>query len=133
MSKGIYDTYYAFEVDLEKMEGRFLFNTGKGGQKEAEKAILERLSYKYIMSATTIEEDHKPLILDSSEVLGLTPDISCAPMGDTITTKLATEKGFICQVMPCYWGEAICLGNTIFVSTSDKNYPIRVVNTLFDI
>ena len=128
----LYPTNFAFEVDLEKMEGRFLFDTRESDQKLAEKKLLECCSYNNIISAGSRQKSEL-LEIDSSEVLGLTLKGAILPMGDTITTQLETEKGFICQVNPYFWGESIYCGGTIYILTMDKEYPIKVVNSFFDI
>jgi len=131
--------HYAFEVDLEKMEGRYLFNTKeKIDQRLAEKIMLERCDYKYIASSCTQnKKKHKPIIFNSGEVWGLTYDKHCIfPAGETMTTILATEKGFICQLLPGDWLVPVYTGDTIFLLTSGANaeyYPILVTNSPLDI
>ena len=133
MDSNILNYNYAFEVDLEKMEGRYIFNTGEIDQEFSEKKMLECCDYKYILSSCTQKNKYKPLIFNSYKILGLTFEKCCAVMGETLTTKLATEKGFICQLMPCFWLKPVYTGDTIFIVTSGENYPILVTNSLLDI
>jgi len=133
MDMNILNYNYAFEVDLEKMEGRYLFNTKESDQELAEKKMLERCDYKYIYSACTQNNKYEPFIFNSYEVFGLTFKKYYLPMGDTLTTILATEKGFICQLMPCCWLGPVYTGDTIFVVTTGEYYPILVTNSPRDI
>ena len=133
MDSNILNYNYAFEVDLEKMEGRYIFNTGEINQKLAEKKMLECCDYKYISSSCTQKNKYKPLIFNSYEIFGLTFQENCMAMGETLTTILVTEKGFICQLMPCFWLKSVYTGDTIFIVTSGDYYPILVTNSLLDI
>lgn len=129
----IFDYNFAFEVDLEKMTGRYVFNTGEIEHIAAEKKILECCDYKYVAKACTLKVKCTPIIYDSSEIFGLTFEGSCLPMTETTTTILATEKGFICQLLPSYWYDLISAGRTISVETLNKDYSIVIINSPFDI
>lgn len=56
----IYDTLdynFAFEVDLEKMTGRYVFNTGEIEHIVAEKKILEYCNYKYPVCSCSLNNE----------------------------------------------------------------------------
>ena len=129
-------TNFAFEVDLEKMEGRFLFDTGVADQDTAERVLMERCDYKYMVIGCSCSSHSYVggVKLHSSRVLGLSTEGAILPMGDTITTQLATEKGFICQLMPCYgWVDAVYRDKSAYVMTMANVYPIKIMNSPFDV
>ncbi len=99
-------------------------------KQKQKKNMLDRYSYKHIAVCTTEGKelgDH--VELDSFRAVGLSPEGVIVPFVETLTTQLATENGFICQVCPYFWGDSIDCGKTIYVITSGKDYPIEVVNS----
>ena len=133
MDKELPHTNFAFDVDLERMEGRFLFDTEKVFQKAAEKILLERCKYKFPINTTTTDTYFTDLEIDSSPILGLSPNGAMIPRGDTITTLLATKTGFVCQLNPVYWEDVIYHGEGMYVMTMEREYPIKVMNSPFDV
>lgn len=133
MNKNILDSNFAFEVDLEKMEGRYLFSTGESLQREAEKVLLEKCDYIRVVVSVDNEVGER-VVYKGERIWGLSLSDWILPAGDSITTQLATEKGFICQVWASFWQENLEAGEQVFIiSDEGVKFPINIINTPEDV
>lgn len=125
-------TNFAFEVDIENRTGRFLFDTHESDQELAEKIMLQRCTYNYVIVGICGGTCNW-LKLGSSDVIGVTVEGAILPKGDSFTTQLATEKGFICQIVPAFWEAELSGRKAMYIITDDELIPLRLLNTPFDV
>lgn len=131
---------FVFEVDTEKMEGRFLMDTGFSLQDEAEKFMLENCTYDHVArgydaAGSMAELGESAKIGDTPiEGLGFVMDGVVVPAGDSWATQLVTDNGFICQVSPCSWESVIKDGGQMYLCMEDySSMPLTLVNTPWDV